>query len=89
MCDYFPFLKVQKFSVHFSLEMNQLFPLVEKHIVAMHSLYFPFNMKDLISSISTSSVYRHHIERDISISAYLTITSGPQNGLNVCCGLYK
>ncbi len=50
------------------------FVLVEKHFVAMHSPSVPFNMKDLISSISTSSVYRHHIERDISISAYYTNT---------------
>lgn len=71
------------FSVHFPLEMNQL-GLVEKHFVAMHFPCFPFNMKDLISSIS-----RHHIARDISISAYLTHASGTLKGLNIGGGSYK
>ena len=43
-------------------------------------MYFPFNMKDLIMLISTSSVYGNQIERVISISAYLTIKSGPPKG---------
>lgn len=75
-------LKVKKVSVQFSLEINQfhLF-LVEKRCVAMHSLYLPFNMKDLISiTISTSSVYRRHIYRNIAISAYLTVTAGTSEG---------
>lgn len=74
-------IKVQELSVlHFLLERSLLFSR-SFCCHALPTLSLQYEGHDQL--ISMSSVYRHHIERDIFFSAYLDITRGPIKDLYI------